>query len=160
MPDPLVGTWKLNAEKSEFDKNHQPRGGTMIFELNAAGHYLMKAEGITQNGEKVIERPLEFILDGNSHPLAGAPGLSLWRLGRTRTRSWAKSENKMARSSVVERIRFRSMGSCWHRVPSVGTLNCVNSNSTLCGSGSKRVCVEHGLMSRVGGLSQSPRRSA
>ena len=99
-------------------------------------------------------------LGGNSHPLAGAPGLSLWRLGRTRTRSWAKSENKMARSSVVERIRFRSMGSCWHRVPSVGTLNCVNSNSTLCGSGSKRVCVEHGLMSRVGGLSQSPRRSA
>jgi len=76
MPDPLVGTWKLNAEKSEFDKNHQPRGGTMIFELNAAGHYLMKAEGITQNGEKVIERPLEFILDGNSHPLAGTPGLS------------------------------------------------------------------------------------
>ena len=76
MQDPFVGTWKLNPAKSEFDQNHRPRGGTMIFELSSAGHYVLKAEGLGQNGEKVTERPVEFILDGKSHPLAGLPGLS------------------------------------------------------------------------------------
>lgn len=48
----------------------------MIFELSRAGHYVMKAAGLAQNGEKVTERPVKFILDGKSHPLAGLPGLS------------------------------------------------------------------------------------
>jgi len=76
MQDPFVGTWKLNPEKSKFDANHRPAGGRMVFELEAAGNYLLTAEGTKPNGEKVAERPQRFILDGKEHPIPGLPGLT------------------------------------------------------------------------------------
>jgi len=75
MQDPLVGTWRLSPEKSQFDPNHRPAAGTMVMELNAEGHYLMTAEGITAKGEKCKERPARFIPDGNEHPVPDFPGL-------------------------------------------------------------------------------------
>src|SRR5579863_10305607 len=76
MQDPFLGTWKLNVEKSEFDVNHRPKAGTMVVERDAEGYYLQKAEGISEKGEKVAERPLRFIPDGKEHPIAELPGLS------------------------------------------------------------------------------------
>ena len=75
MQDPFVGTWKLNIEKSEFDANHQPRAGTMVVELDAEGYYTVKAEGLNQKGEKVVERPMRFLADGKEHPIPDFPGL-------------------------------------------------------------------------------------
>lgn len=75
MQEPFIGTWKLNTGKSEFDANHRPSAATMVFELDAEGHYLMKAEGLNANGEKVAERPQRFIQDGAEHPIPGTPGL-------------------------------------------------------------------------------------
>jgi hypothetical protein len=75
MQDLFVGKWKLNVEKSEFDANHRPAAGTMVFELNTQGHYLLKAEGRNAKGEKVVERPTEFIPDGKEHPVPDFPGL-------------------------------------------------------------------------------------
>jgi serine/threonine protein kinase len=76
MQDPFVGTWRLDPEKSQFDPNHRPTAGTMVFELNAEGHYLMKAEGINAKGEKCTERPQRFIPDGKVYPIPDFPGLS------------------------------------------------------------------------------------
>ena len=76
MQDPFVGTWKLNPEKSEFDPNHRPAAGTMVFELDEGGHYLLKAEGVSQKGEKVAERPQRFIPDGKPHAMPDLPGLT------------------------------------------------------------------------------------
>lgn len=76
MADPFVGTWKLNVAKSQFDENHRPTGGTLIFELDAEGVYLMTAEGTKPNGERVAERPQKFIPDGKPHPIPNLPGLS------------------------------------------------------------------------------------
>ena len=73
--DPFVGTWQLNVEKSRFDAHHHPRGGTMVFERDVAGGYVMKAEGIAEDGRAVAERPQYFILDGRPHPLADFPQL-------------------------------------------------------------------------------------
>jgi hypothetical protein len=73
-PDPFVGRWTLNVEKSQFDENHNPRGGTMIFEAKEDG-YLMKAEGVAQDGRKVEERPQRFVLDGQPQPLPDFPEL-------------------------------------------------------------------------------------
>jgi hypothetical protein len=75
MQDPFVGTWKLNPGKSEFDANHRPADATIVFELNADGHYLMKAEGTKPNLEKVVERPQRFIPDGQEYPVPGFSGL-------------------------------------------------------------------------------------
>jgi hypothetical protein len=75
MQDQLIGTWKLNPQKSEFDANHRPAAGTMVFELTGEGHYLLTAEGISQKGEKVKERPARMIPDGKEHPVPDFPGL-------------------------------------------------------------------------------------
>lgn len=76
MADPFVGTWKLNVAKSQFDENHRPTGGTLRFELDAEGVYLMTAEGTKPNGERVAERPQKFIPDGKPHPIPNLTGLS------------------------------------------------------------------------------------
>ncbi len=76
MDNPFLGTWILNLEKSRFDANHRPAGGTMIFELDGEGGLLMTAEGIAGNGAKVAERPQKFVPDGIVRRLDGLPGLS------------------------------------------------------------------------------------
>ena len=75
MQDLFVGTWELNVEKSEFNANHRPKAGTVVFELDAEGYYLKKAEGINEKGEKCAERPMRFIPDGKEHPIPDFPGL-------------------------------------------------------------------------------------
>ena len=73
-PDPFVGTWTLNKERSRFDANHNPRGGTMVVELEEGG-YVMNAEGVAQDGRTVAERPQRFFLDGQPRPLPDFPEL-------------------------------------------------------------------------------------
>jgi len=75
MQDPFVGTWKLNVEKSQFDANHRPQAGTLTYELDAEGYFLKTAEGISEKGEKVAERPERFLPDGGEHPIPAFPGL-------------------------------------------------------------------------------------
>jgi hypothetical protein len=76
MDNPFLGTWILNLEKSQFDANHRPAGGTMRFEADTDGALLMTAEGVTENGAKVSERPQKMVPDGILRPLDGLPGLS------------------------------------------------------------------------------------
>jgi hypothetical protein len=75
MSHPLVGTWKLNPGKSEFDPNHRPLEGTMVLELTPEGHYSLAAEGVTEKGDKCVERPMKLIPDGKEHPVPDFPGL-------------------------------------------------------------------------------------
>jgi hypothetical protein len=77
MQDPFVGSWKLNPEKSEFDPNHRPQAGTMIFELEGDGRYVLKAEGVNAKGEKCAERPSHIVPDGQDRPLPDLPGLTV-----------------------------------------------------------------------------------
>jgi len=72
--DLFTGTWTLNVERSQFDANHNPRGGTMVFEREG-DNYVMKAEGVAQDGRRVTERPQRYILDGQPHPLPDFPEL-------------------------------------------------------------------------------------
>jgi hypothetical protein len=75
MTDPFVGTWKLNPARCEFDPHHRPTSGTLVFERDPEGRYVMKAEGTDANGKKVTERPQSFIPDGEPRPLPDFPGL-------------------------------------------------------------------------------------
>jgi hypothetical protein len=75
VQDPFLGAWKLNVERSEFDANHRPTAGTLTFEVDEQGRYLMKGEGTNAKGEKVVERPQRFIPDGKEHPIPIAPGM-------------------------------------------------------------------------------------
>ena len=55
MQDAFVGTWKLNPERCEFDPNHRPTSGTLVFARDAQGQYVMNAEGTDAKGQKVAE---------------------------------------------------------------------------------------------------------
>lgn len=75
--DPFVGTWALNRDKSEFDPNHRPSSGTIVFELDGEGFYLMKAHGTNAKGEPVVERPQRFTPDDRGYPVPDFPGLTM-----------------------------------------------------------------------------------
>ena len=75
--DPFVGTWTLNPGASQFHPHHRPRAGTMRFERTPEGDYLLTAEGVSETGDRVAERPQRFVPDGSEHPIAEFPGLSV-----------------------------------------------------------------------------------
>ena len=75
MHDPFIGTWQLNPRKSAFGPNHQPTAGTMVFERDEAGVYLMQAEGIC-DGKRVAERPARFVPDGSAQSCPDLPDLT------------------------------------------------------------------------------------
>ncbi len=76
MHDPFVGTWTLNPARSQFDPNHSPSEGTMSWELDGSGFYVMRAQGVNAKGEKVSERPQTMIPDGRPYPIPDFPGLT------------------------------------------------------------------------------------
>jgi hypothetical protein len=77
MRDLFVGRWELDVEKSQFAANHGPTEATMVFELEAEGHYLLKAEGKNAKGETVAERPTRLVADGKDYPVPDFPGLRI-----------------------------------------------------------------------------------
>lgn len=76
MHDPFVGTWNLNPARSQFDPNHRPSEGTMSWELDRSGSYVMRAHGVNVKGENVTERPQTMIPDGRPYPIPDFPGLT------------------------------------------------------------------------------------
>jgi hypothetical protein len=48
----------------------------MTLELEADGHYLLRAEGLNATGEKVSERPQRMIPDDRGYPVPDFPGLT------------------------------------------------------------------------------------
>ena len=76
MNDPFVGTWTLNPTRSAFDANHKPRQGTMRWELNADGTYLLLADGVDADGNRCEEKPQRLRPDGVACPVDGLPGLT------------------------------------------------------------------------------------
>jgi hypothetical protein len=99
MQPVLAGSWRLNPEKSEFDVYHRPRAGTLTFELDQQGHYLMQAEGVDEKGEKCAERPVKLILDGKQHPVPDFPGLTA--VSKLTDRDTITSEVQREDGSVV-----------------------------------------------------------
>jgi hypothetical protein len=76
MHDPFVGTWKLNPARSLFDRHHRPSAGTMRWQLEADGAYLLQAEGIDEKGQPCAEQPQTMRPDGKPYPVPGMPGLT------------------------------------------------------------------------------------
>src|SRR5919109_1273849 len=75
-PDPHVGTWVLDPSGSNFDANHRPRSATLVIDCDGEGRYSITAEGISEKGEKVTEKPQTIIPDGVRRTVPDFPGLS------------------------------------------------------------------------------------
>ena len=76
MDNPFVGTWTLNPARSDYDANHKPVEGTMTWELDQDGGYVLLAEGVNEKGERCTEQPQRLRPDGMAYPVAGLPGLT------------------------------------------------------------------------------------
>ena len=76
MDNPFVGTWTLNPARSDYDANHKPAEGTMTWELDQDGGYVLLAEGVNEKGERCIEKPQRLRPDGQAYPVEGLPGLT------------------------------------------------------------------------------------
>jgi hypothetical protein len=82
--DPLIGTWKLNVEKSTFTGIAPPK--TMTATWAGEGHTLaVTAEGLDGEGQpfKVI---LRHMYDGQPHPMTGSPNCdsnAFYRIGNS-----------------------------------------------------------------------------
>jgi len=76
MNDPFVGIWNLNPVRSAFDANHKPTQGSMTWQLDTDGSYLMLAAGVDANGERCEEKPQRMVPDGVAYPIEGLRGLT------------------------------------------------------------------------------------
>jgi hypothetical protein len=73
MPGDLFeGTWKANAEKSQFDPRFKPEQACLRFEATGEG-YLLVAYGV-KDGQAVAERPQSIIADGRRRPVVDLNG--------------------------------------------------------------------------------------
>jgi hypothetical protein len=75
--DPLIGTWELNPSQSQFDPNHRPQAATLVIERGGEGAYVIKAEGVSEKGQKVTEKTQTIVPDGQPHPVPDFPGLAM-----------------------------------------------------------------------------------
>jgi hypothetical protein len=69
---PLIGTWKLNLEKSKYSPGPAPKSGTTTFEVAGLG-LRITAEGIDAEGKPTKTDFGEILFDGKSYPVTGAP---------------------------------------------------------------------------------------
>jgi hypothetical protein len=69
--DPLVGTWKLNVEKSTYVGPPAPKSQTNTF-TGEGQNFIDTVEGVTAQGQayKIVFR---HIYDGMPHPTTGIP---------------------------------------------------------------------------------------
>jgi hypothetical protein len=69
--DPLIGSWKLNLEKSTYVGSSPPKSQTLTF-TGEGQNFIDTVEGVTARGQafKVV---FQDILDGVPHPATGSP---------------------------------------------------------------------------------------
>jgi hypothetical protein len=70
--NPLIGSWKLNLEKSKYSPGPAPRSLTLNFVADGA-NLTNTAEGIDAEG-KATKSVFAHIYDGKPHPTTGVAG--------------------------------------------------------------------------------------
>lgn len=71
VPDPFIGTWKVNLAKSSYDPGPAPRSNTAKYEA-VEGGYRQTTHGTKANGQRTHVVTM-VILDGKEHPIQGNP---------------------------------------------------------------------------------------
>ena len=58
--DALIGTWKLNVEKSDFGDTPKARSGSTTYESNGAGYMYIAETVFGENEVARLQSPVEF----------------------------------------------------------------------------------------------------
>jgi len=95
-PDPAIGTWVLNVEKSKFTPGPGPKSATRTYTQTADGIELtfsgVAADGSAMSGKST------FKYDGKDYPITGTPDydtLTLKRVNATTVKSVQKKDGKV-----------------------------------------------------------------
>ena len=91
-PDPVIGTWKLNAAKSRFSPGPALKSLTVKFE--AAGHGLkVMSDGVDPEG-KAIHTEYTASYDGKDYPITGSPTSDTITLKKINARTSLRTDKK------------------------------------------------------------------
>lgn len=100
-PDPVVGTWKLNLEKSKYSPGPAPKSQTRTYAEAADGIALsyssVAADGSTETAKSTYK------YDGKDYPIAGSAQfdtLSLERINANMVKAAQKKSGKVVGSTV------------------------------------------------------------
>jgi hypothetical protein len=96
--NPLIGTWKLNLEKSKFSPGPGPRSSTLNFVADGA-NLTNTAEAIDAQGQ-ATKTVYTHIYDGKPHATTGVPGglfdSTTYTRIDARTVNWVRSKDGKA----------------------------------------------------------------
>jgi hypothetical protein len=70
MPDPVVGTWTMNAAKSKFSPGHEIKSQTRTYTESSDG-VTLQVTGVAGDGTPIAQK-VTFKYDGTSYPISGA----------------------------------------------------------------------------------------
>jgi hypothetical protein len=91
---PLIGTWKLNLEKSKYSPGPAPKSGTTTFEVAGLG-LRITTQGIDAEGKPTKTDFGAILFDGKSYSVTGAP-------------AYDASSYKLVNASTFEYIRTKA----------------------------------------------------
>ena len=100
--DPVLGTWKLNVEKSKFIPGPGWRSQTRVYRSMPAG-IAVTWTGIDANGEK-MQVSYTYKYDGNDYPMPGSGSYDTLNAVRIDART-VKSEEKRNGKTVGIAVR-------------------------------------------------------
>jgi hypothetical protein len=95
-PDPVIGTWVLDVEKSTFTPGPAPKAATRTYAQTADG-ILLTFSGVAADGSAVAGQST-FKYDGKDYPITGTPDydtLTLKRVNHTTVKSAQKKDGKV-----------------------------------------------------------------
>ena len=70
--DPIVGSWKLNLEKSKYGSRPAPKS-TVATWTEEGGTFRYTAKGVGADGQPTLVEITAFKFDGKDYPLSGTP---------------------------------------------------------------------------------------
>jgi hypothetical protein len=100
-PDPAIGTWVLNVDKSKFHDSTAPKSTTRTYSAGAAGTD-MKVTGVAADGT-TISQTATLTYDGKDCAITGNPAfdtLSLTKINGTTVKSELKKDGKVVGHST------------------------------------------------------------
>ena len=95
-PDPVIGTWVLNLEKSKFTPGPAPKSATRTYAKTTDG-IVLTFSGVAADGSAVSGKST-FKYDGKDYPITGSADydtLSLKRVNATTVKSVQKRDGKV-----------------------------------------------------------------
>ena len=97
LPDPIVGTWKVNLAKSKFSPGPAPKSHTRTYTETPQG-IALRLTGVAADGAP-IARESTFKYDGKDYPITGCSDYDVLALTRIDSNT-VKSTQKKAGKAV------------------------------------------------------------